>query len=107
MTSGNLYVVLFQHLFTKWPLVFPVPDQQSTHIVRLLSEHIVPIFGVPEALLSDCGGNLLSQLMLDVCKSLGIRKFNTTTYHLQCNGMVERFNHTLKAMLRKHAEDFG
>ena len=58
-----------------------------------------PFFGVPEALLSDRGINLLSHLMLDVCKLLGIKKLNTTAYHPQCDGMVERFNSTLKAMI--------
>ena len=37
----------------------------------------------------------------------GIHKLNTTAYHLQCNGIVERFNHTLKGMLRAHAAWFG
>ena len=38
---------------------------------------------------------------------LGITKLNTTAYHPQCDGMVERFNKTLKAMLRKHAVRFS
>ena len=38
---------------------------------------------------------------------LGIRKLNTTAYHPQCNGLVERYNRTLKAMLRKHVARFG
>ena len=41
--------------------------------------------------------------MKDIYQLLGIRKLNTTAYHPQCNGMVERFNRTLKAMLRKQA----
>ena len=90
--SGSMHVVVFQDLFTKWLFVFPVPDQQSIRLVRLLTKHIVPFCGVPEALLSDCGANLLSHLMLDVCKSLEIRKLNTTAYHPQCDGMIERFN---------------
>ena len=65
------------------------------------------MFGVPEALLSDRGTNLLSHLMEDVCKLLGIHKLNTTAYHPQCDGMVERFNRTLKTILRKHAARFG
>ena len=56
-------------------------------------------FGVPEAHLSNQGTNLPSYLMLDVCKLLGIKKLNTTMYHPQCDGMVERFNRTLKTML--------
>lgn len=62
---------------------------------------------VPEALLSDQGTNLLSNLMLDVCDSLGIQKLNTTAYHPQCNGLVERFNRTLKTMLWKQAAIYG
>ena len=58
------------------------------------------MFGVPEAFLSDCGANLLSHLMLDVCAFLGVEKLNTTSYHPKCDGMVERFNRTLKTMLR-------
>jgi len=88
-------------------MVFPTPDQKSIRIVRLLTEEVVPAFGVLEALLSDRGTNLLSHLMQDVCNLLGTRKLNTTAYHPQCDGMVERFNRTLKTMLRKHAAKFG
>ena len=105
--KGNQYVVVFQDFLTKWPMVFPIPDQKAIRIVRLLVEQIVPLFGVPEALLSDRGTNLLSHLMLDVCDLLGVKKLNTTAYHPQCDGMVERFNRTLKTMLRKHADTFG
>ena len=62
---------------------------------------------VAEALLSDRGTNLLSHLMTDVCARLGIAKLNTTAYHPQCDGLVEQFNRTLKAMLRKHVSRFG
>ena len=96
-----------QDLFTKWPFAFPVPDQKTERIARLLVEEVLPCFGVPEALLSDRGTTLLSHLMLDMWKMLGIDKINTTAYHRQCDGAVERFNRTLKTALRKHAARFG
>ena len=105
--SGNRHVVVFQDFLSKWPLVFPVPDQKAERLARLLVNEVVPFCGVPEALLSDRGTNLLSHLMTDVCRLLGIKKLNTTAYHPQCDGMVERFNRTLKTMLRKHADVFG
>ena len=105
--TGNRYVVVFQDFLTKWPFIFPAPDQKAIRIARLLAEEVVPMFGVPEALLSDRGTNLLAHVMLDVCGLLGITKLNTTAYHPQCNGMVERLNRTLKAMLRKHVARFG
>ena len=40
--QGNRHVVVFQDMFTKWPMVFPVPDQKTGRIVRLLCEEIVP-----------------------------------------------------------------
>ena len=85
--------MVFQDYLTKWPMVFLVTDQNE----------VIPLFGVPESLLSDRETNLLSHLMLDICKALGIKNLNTTAYHPQCDGMVERFNRTLKSMLRKHS----
>ena len=105
-TNGNQYVIVFQDLFTKWPMVFPAPDQKAARLVKLLVEEIVPVFGVPEALLSDRGTNLLSCLMQDICKLLGVQKLNTTAHHPQCNGMAERFNRILSTMLRKDVSQF-
>ena len=104
---GNRYLIVFQDFLTKWPFIFAAPDQKAIRLVRLLTEEIVPVIGVPDALLSDRGTNLLSHLMQDVCQLLGVTKLNTTAYHPQCDGMIERLNRTLKAMIRKHVAKFG
>ena len=88
-------------------MIFAVPDQKTSRIVELLTKKLIPFFGVPEAVLTDRGTNLLSHLMLSISSNLGITKFNTTAYYPECNGMVERFICTLKSMLRKHADRFG
>ena len=72
--KGNRYVVVLQHLFMKWPLVFSKPDQKSPRLVRLIVDELIPVFGVPEVILSDRGANLLSHLMMDICGLLGIQK---------------------------------
>ena len=102
-SQGNKHVLVFQDFWTKWPMVYPIPDQKSQRIAEILVQDVIPFFGVPESLLSDRGTNLLSHLMLDVCEMMGIKKLNTTAYHQQCNGLVERYNRTLKTALRKHA----
>ena len=104
--SGNKYTILFQDLYTKWPMVYATPDQKAEMIAKLLTQKIVPMFRVPEDLLSDQDINLLSDLMPDICKMLGIKKL-TTSHHPQCNCMIERFNCTLKTILRKHMPKFG
>ena len=52
---GNKHVLVFQDLFTKWPMVYAVPDQQSERIVKILVEEVVPFCGVPEAALRPRG----------------------------------------------------
>ena len=105
--DGNKYAVVFMDYFTKWPEVFAVPDQQATTIARLLVEEVVARHGVPELLLSDRGPNFLSELTCEVCKLLGIQKVNTSGYHPQSDGMVEKFNGTITNMLSKCVEKHG
>ena len=62
-------------------MVLAVPDQKTLRIVELLMKEAIPFCGVPEALLTDRGTNLLSRLILDICSKLGIAKMNTTAYH--------------------------
>ena len=104
--SGNRYVILFQDFVTKWPLIFIAPDQKAIRIACLVAVEVLSLFGVPDALLSDRGANLLAHVMKDVCELLVVMKLNTTTCHPQCDGMVERLNHTLKTMLQKYIAKF-
>ena len=46
---GNRYVIVCQDLFTKWPMVFPTPDQKAVRIAQLLVEEVIPTFGVPDS----------------------------------------------------------
>ena len=66
------YVIVMQDFLTKWPLIVPAPDQKANRIARLLVDELLPMFGVPEALLSDRGTNLLANVVQDVCQLLGI-----------------------------------
>ena len=104
--QGNKHIVAFKDYFIKWPMVFAVPDQKTKRIMELLKKEVIPFCGVPEAVLTDRGTNLLPQLMLHVCSKLGITKLNIMVYHPEYDGMVERFNRILKSILRKHADKF-
>jgi hypothetical protein len=92
---------------SKWPEVFAVADQTAYTVATLLVEHVISRHGVPAELLSDRGQNFLSALMAEVCKIMGIHQVNTTAYHPQTDGLVERFNRTLTSMLAKTVEKNG
>ena len=105
--NGNTYAIVFSAYLTKCPEVFPSPDQKAETIARLFVEHVVARHGVPDELLSDCGQNFMSELMAEVCKLLGTKKVNTTGYHPQTDGLVERLNRMLISMLSKCVTQYG
>jgi len=56
--------------------------------------------GVPKEILSDQGSQFLSAVMKETCRLLSLKQLVTTPYHPICNGLIEKFNGTLKSMLR-------
>jgi len=105
--DGNQYAVVFMDYLTKWPEIFPTSDQTALTIAKLLVEKVISRHGVPVELLSDKGSAFLSHLLQEVCQLLGIHRVNTTAYHPQTDGLVERFNRTLIDMLAKRVERSG
>ena len=99
--SGNRYVVVLIDYFSKWPEVFPLPNQEAETVARALVDGIFCRFGVPDELHSDQGRNFESNLFRECCQLLGIRKTRTTPLHPQSDGMVERFNRTLVQEIAK------
>ena len=54
--------------------------------------------------MSNDGANFLSSLIHEICKLLGVRKINSSGYHPQTDGLVEKFNSTLISMISKSCE---
>ena len=57
--------------------------------------------GVPKEILTDMGIQFTSALMKEVSRLLSFKQLVTPPYHPICNGLVERFNGTLKKMLTR------
>ena len=104
---GNRYVIVFLDYLTKWVEAYPLSEQTSKTIARVLVDMVICRHGVPQQLLSDRGATLLSVVMREVCEVTGMEKVNTTAYHPQMDSLVENFNRTLKSMLAKHCKEFG
>ena len=66
---------------------------------------IVCHYRVPSSLHSDQGANFCSSVIRSLCQLLGVPTTRTSAYHPEGNGQVERFDHTLEAMLAKTIED--
>ena len=94
-SKGSRYIVVLSDYLTRWVEAFPVPSVEATVIARLLVNEIISRHMAPRVLLSDRGTNFLSKVVAEVCKIFQIQKVNTSSYHPQTDGLVERFNSTL------------
>ena len=97
-------LVITDH-FTRYALAFVMRDQMAKTVAKVLYEWFITMFGTPTKLLSDCSTNFTSALVQELCTAFGIQKCWTTAYHIQCNGQVEHFCHTLFRMIGKLAKD--
>ena len=89
-------LVITDH-FTHYALAMVTKDQTAKTITRVLYERFIAVFGVLTKIISDCGANLTSTLVVELCATFGIQKCRTTAYHTQCNGQVEHFTRHFSA----------
>ncbi|PIK38531.1 hypothetical protein BSL78_24624 [Apostichopus japonicus] len=98
-SGGNRYVLIVSDYFTKWTEAYAMANMEAETVATLLVEEFICRFGVPEELHTDQGRQFESELFQHMCRMLDIGKTRTTPFHPQSDGMVERFNRTLEAML--------
>ena len=104
--SGNRYVLGICDYATRYPEAVAMRTIDAENV----AEELVKLFarvGIPSEILTDQGSNFTSQLLAELYRLLHVRPIRTTPYHPQTDGLVERFNQTLKAMLRKVAVQEG
>lgn len=78
-----------------FPEAFAVPSNDTATIAELLVNKIMERHGAPRTLLSDRGSKFLSSLLKEVCYLMDTKKVFITSYHPQCDGLVERFHGNL------------
>jgi len=94
------YVLVIVDLFTHWAITVPCINADTTSTALIFINEVFTKFGSPEILLSDQGQHFVSAVLDVVWRTLHIDKRQTTAFHPQTNGVVERYNATLKAALR-------
>lgn len=101
---GNRYILTIVDLATRYPEAVALPRIEAERV----AEAMVDVFsrlGVPNEILSDNGTQFISGVMKEASHLLGVTQFHTTPYHPMANGACERFNGTLKQMLRRMCQE--
>ncbi|KAL8606779.1 hypothetical protein ACOMHN_049608 [Nucella lapillus] len=102
--GGYRYVLVMVDYATRYPEATPLKNIRAETVAEAAFDMWTRT-GIPESVLTDNGSQFTGQVMKEVYRLLAIKGQYTTPYHAQCNGLVERFNGTLKRMLRSLVQD--
>ena len=97
--DGHRYILTLVSFATHYPEAVPLKNIDT----ETVAEALVDIFsrlGVPEENLSDLGMQFVSDCMKEATQLWSIKQYTTTSYHPMCNGLTEKFNVTMKSMLK-------
>ena len=102
--KGNRFILTLVDYATRYPEAIALPGIDTERVAEALVEMFSRI-GVPQEMLTDMGSQFTSSLMKEVSRLISMKQLTTTPYHPMCNGLVERFNGTLKQMLKRLCTD--
>lgn len=85
---------------TQYPKTIPLWKTRA----RIIAKELLKVFsqvGFPKEILTDQGTSFMGTVLKALWQLLKVHPLKTSVYHPQTNGLVERFNQTLKRMLRR------
>ena len=100
--AGHRYILTLVDYATRYPEAVPL-KKTTTEVVAEALLDIYSRVGIPEEVLTDQGTQ--SECMQEVSRLLSIKGLTSTPYHPICNELVERWNGTLKSMLKRLCQD--
>lgn len=104
--DGYKYILTCCDYGTKYPEAYPLKTTTGEDVAECLMK-LFAYTGIPKEILTDRGSNFCGELMMAFLTKFGICHLKTSAYHPQTDGLVERYNKTLKHGLRKQVENFG
>ena len=93
------YALVMVDRFTRWFDVIPIYDITALTVAKTFMLHWIARHGIPSHITSDRGAQFTSALWKNLTKTFGIAHSQTTSYHPQANGLVERVNRDVKTAL--------
>ncbi|KAJ8341888.1 hypothetical protein SKAU_G00341790 [Synaphobranchus kaupii] len=102
-SRGHRYILVILDYATRYPEAIPLRTATGKTVAKELFM-LCSRVGIPEDILTDQGSCFMSNVMKALCQLMKVKQVRTSVYHPQTDGLVERFNKTLKQMMRKLIE---
>jgi transposase InsO family protein len=103
--TGNRYIVTFQDDLTKYVVATLISQQHAEIVARAFVSQVVLQYGTPSIVQTDQGANFLSEVFRNTCKLLKIKKIQSTAFHPESQGSIERSHRVLAEYLRHYVKE--
>ena len=103
-TSGYKYILTMMDMYSKFPAAIPLKKVDNNTVIEAMME-VFSSYGLPKVLLTDQGSVFTSRLTKAMCVQFQIEKIQTSPYHPQSDGALERWHACLKDMLKRSEKE--
>ena len=103
-SQGYRFVLVLIDYATRYPEAIPLRNISAKSVAQALF-HVISRVGIPKEILTDQGTNFMSRTMKELYGLLKVKAIHTSVYHPATDGLCERFNWTLKSMIRKFVHE--
>ncbi|KYO25207.1 hypothetical protein Y1Q_0001821 [Alligator mississippiensis] len=101
--KGKKYILTLVDFATRYPEAIALTSTEAPVVANALTKIFFQL-GFPSEILTDRVGNFLAEVMKCLWEYCGVKHLKNTAYHPQTNGLIERFNGTLKGMLKAYVD---
>ena len=98
-SNGYSYLLTIIDRFSRWPTAIPLRDITTESVIDAFAHGWFASFGVPNDITTDRGSQFNSAIWNQLLRIWGVSHHQTTSYHPEANGLVERFHRRLKESL--------
>ncbi len=101
---GHRFALVLVDYATRYPEAVALRSISAKSVAEALFR-IISRVGIPKEILTDQGTAFMSRTIRELYELLGIKSVRTSVFHPQTDGLVERFNRTLKTMIREFVHE--
>ena len=101
-TQGHKYILTFQDDLSKYVVAVPIERQDADTVARAFVERIVLLYGTPQEVQTDQGSNFTSEVFRNTCSLLKVKKIQSTAFHPESQGSIERSHRVLAEYLHHY-----
>jgi transposase InsO family protein len=98
---GNLYILFVVDYVSKWIEAKAIRTNDAKVVLDFAKTHIFDRFGIPKAIISDCGTHFYNCSMEALLRKYHMNHWTSTTYHPKMNGQAEISNREIKSIFKK------